>query len=356
MAWGFLWASWKRLQPQFLPKEKSRGLTLGGQQLHKQLLRGPVAQHTGQVPKGCGGQSTVKIPEAMQFTVVGFAVHDTKSQHSWTQHQARVADLWDRFLVSQGSHEVETGSTVEEKFGDKLSLMLRRELLGEVTGQRTCVARRDQNWAVPDSLYSLLQLWGVTVEWFANPLNYSLCFPTHFTACLEDQCWGLQYDAYHGANGEIRQWELESALQVSPVDHRQYLVHMAVANPPYLAGDLTKKCAYAEKACQASVPVRIWSVLPTWCQEELHLRAKILQAGGNILVEWPQNSFVFVPDDFWVGTNYFKVKKATTAPFPVMLVVFHNAAARNLFPVDAAQLQMLMIWTRTTLGKKGMLD
>ena len=67
MAWGFLWASWKRLRPQFLPKEKSRGLTLGGQQLRKQLLRGPVAQHTGQVPKGCGGQSTVKIPEAMQF-------------------------------------------------------------------------------------------------------------------------------------------------------------------------------------------------------------------------------------------------------------------------------------------------
>ena len=127
---------------------------------------------------------------------------------------------------------------------------------------------------------------------------------------------------------------------------------MGVANPPYLKEDLEKVCEYAWEACTATHPVRIWSVLPAHCKAMPNMLQCLQDKGGEIVALWPTHSFVFVPLDFWLGRSAFKVSRAMTAPFPVVLAVFENTLAQQLFPVTEEQIHMLQGWTRATLGDR----
>jgi hypothetical protein len=252
-------------------------------------------------------------------------------------HQVRLADLWRRFHLHGGSQ------TVTEAFVKNLTEMVQRET-SNTNVDRVCQARWDQSWATPDTLYAILAAGGVTVEWFCSPLNYSLCMQRHFSASPKDDVWGLEYDAYHEwiSNRKTkRRWAEITSTCMSTVDGQMYEVHMGVANPPYLKEDLEKVCEYAWEACTATHPVRIWSVLPAHCKAMPNMMQYIQDKGGEIVALWPTHSFVFVPLDFWLGRSAFKVSRAMTAPFPVVLAVFENTLAQQLLPVTEEQIYML---------------
>ena len=236
--------------------------------------------------------------------------------------------------------------------------MITRETSGGSEG-RTCQARWEQCWASPDTLYAILAHIGADVEWFSNPLNYSWSLTRHFTASPMDKIWGMQYDAYfqHGLEESPlqRNWADLRFPHTSHTDNSLQHPHFGVANPPYLREDIRKVCEYAAQACLAHHPVRIWSILPEQCKEVTDVRQMLREAGACILVRWPAFCFSFVPLDFWLGMTSYKIRRATTAPFPVLLAVFQNALAEQHFPLTKSNLRLLQTWTWATLGERSKL-
>ena len=128
---------------------------------------------------------------------------------------------------------------------------------------------------------------------------------------------------------------------------------MGVANPPYLKQDLENLLQYANRACMAKHPVRIWSVIPASCKECPDLQQRIRHFSGYIVASWPKDSFPFVPLDFWVGKAAYANSKGHRAPMPVDLIVFQNYAAATLFPLQILHLHLLKCWTCMIMGNIG---
>ena len=171
-----------------------------------------------------------------------------------------------------------------------------------------------------------------------------------------DQIWGMEYDAYfqHGLEGSSvqRKWADVCCPHRSQADNSLQQTHFGVANPPYLRDDIRKLCEYAKQACQAHHPVRIWSVLPEQCKEATDVLQMLHAAGACILIRWPAFCFPFIPLDFWLGMNSYKIQRETTAPFPVLLAVFQNALAEHHFPITEDHLRLLQTWTWMTFGDR----
>jgi hypothetical protein len=275
----------------------------------------------------------------------------TDNKVFWMQ-QYRFFDLWTRYLVN--CHNSSLDADTRSLFIKDLTEMIERET-SETAQDRTCLARWDQSWACPDTLYAVLQSFGVRVEMFSSPLNYSFIMDVHFSACQKDASFGLQFDAYHEHSSGIpirRCWADITTNLLSPVSNTQMQVHMSLANPPYLKEDLHRLCHYASTACAAPLPVRIWCILPARCTEVPDVERLIGSAGARIIAVWPAFTFSFVPLDFWLGLNIFSTKRGHTAPMPILLAVFENTLAGTYFPITEYQVQVLQTWSRSALGLK----
>ena len=266
--------------------------------------------------------------------------------------QYRFFDLWARYLRNCRTSSCDTDTRA--MFVNDVTEMIERET-SETAQDRACVARWDQSWACPDTLYAVLQSFGVTVEMFSSPLNYSFVMDVHFSASQKDDRFGLQFDAYNDHSSGIpvlRQWADITTNLLSPVSNTCMQVHMSIANPPYLKEDLHRLCHYASTACAASLPVRIWCILPARCKEVPDVEQLICSAGARVIAVWPAFSFSFVPLDFWLGLNIFSISRGHTAPMPILLAVFENALAETHFPITEFQVQVLQTWSRSALGLK----
>ena len=117
------------------------------------------------VQVGSSGQGQCQHTEAIkrQLThIVEIVVWKDPDQEEtrYKLHQLRWWDLWERFATSANGLDLNT-------FVEHLTAMVKRENSNSAIG-RTCVARWDQSWAVPDTLYAILAALGTEVEWFAS--------------------------------------------------------------------------------------------------------------------------------------------------------------------------------------------
>ena len=362
LAWGI---TSKRWQPQSVragfinqtPMVLRRICSSRGQYHHDAFLATlPVSDLCGPIAEVVASTRTRTTPKKMLIhEVESFVWQCPTTNRQCSMHQYRFLDLWQRFL----EHANQTDCTMNSRvsFLAALSEMIARET-AESDAERTCIARWDQSWATPDTLYAIIHDLGAEVEWFGSPLNYSFLFKVHFSASAKDSIWGFEFDAYHDHSTEPplpRNWADRTFLKTSPVTQTMMQVHFSVANPPYLHDDLLQLCIYAARACTSQVPVRIWCILPASCKTVPNMSIHIHKHGGHIIATWPAFAFSFVPLDFWLGLQVFSSQRGHTAPMQIMLVVFENDLASKFFPITHSNILLLQTWTRYALGPKSKL-